>query len=267
MKSGKTRSGAMGNTTPLRICVAGAEKGAGNARATDNSTRPELQGKPYIAPRFANAVNTHLIGNRLDIEGFPVIMWIVGRPGMGKTWQLRRQLEELGHRVFSVDAAELESVDAGEPAKLVRDWYLQASKSISAGGLAAFVIDDIDTTLGEWEGNTGTVNHQDVLAFFMHIADRPDQIDELRGLARVPIFFTGNDITKLYAPLKRSGRTNVFAWEPTFEEKAAAVLSILHLQRGCEGIARAVVGETQTSRFRSSRNSRLWRWSTWCHQA
>lgn len=203
------------------------------------SVREELtRNAPSIPPRFMRQVNAHVLGNLLDIADYPVIMWIVGRPGMGKTWQLRRHLELLGFGVSSVSAADLESKNAGDPAKLIQRRYLEAGRSLAQGKPAALVIDDIDTTVGEWENHTGTVNHHGILAFLMHIADRPSFIESVGKVERVPVFFTGNDGERLYAPLSRHGRMVKFSWEPTRDEKISVVSSILGLNH-----ADVVVGD------------------------
>jgi len=197
--------------------------------------------RPTIPQRFVEPINAHLLGNLLDIPDYPVIMWIVGRPGMGKTWQLRRHLELLGFETLSVSAADLESKYAGEPAKLIQNRYLKAGRLIANGQPSALVIDDIDTTVGEWEKNTGTVNHQEILAFLMHVADRPTSIELVGAVRRVPIFFTGNDANRLYAPLTRHGRTFTFHWSPEPDEKIAVVAALL----GPSGLATAEVLVTE----------------------
>lgn len=180
----------------------------------------------FIPVRFSQMVDAHMLGNMLDIEHYPLILAIVGRPGTGKTFQLRNYLKIIGVQSFSVSAADLESDRAGEPAKLLQQKYVEASSSISSGKPSILLIDDIDTTLGEWKNHTGTVNHQDVLAFLMHIADAPCYIENIGTLNRVPIFFTGNYFDKMYKPLIREGRANRFDWEPTREEKISIVDSI-----------------------------------------
>ena len=62
----------------------------------------------FIPERFKKQINTHLLGNMLDIDDYPLILAIMGRPGMGKTRQLRIHLEQLGVDIFSVSSAELE---------------------------------------------------------------------------------------------------------------------------------------------------------------
>ena len=139
-------------------------------------------------------------------------------------------MKEVDVSVFSISAADLESDRAGEPAKLLQQKYIEASASMSKGVPAVLIIDDIDTTLGEWEKFTGTVNHQDILAFLMHIADNPHHIENVGSVSRVPIFFTGNNFDLLYKPLIREGRANRFDWEPTREEKIKRSTTIvLHI--------------------------------------
>lgn len=183
-----------------------------------------------IPVRFQKEVNAHLMGNYLNISNFPVILSIFGEPGMGKTWQLRTHLRCLGIKVYSISSADLESNRAGEPAKLLKKQYEGASEDLGNGVPTAIVIDDIDTTLGEWKNNTGTVNHQNVIALLMHIADNPNYLEGFGNTKRVPIFITGNNYALLYAPLIRDGRANYFEWKPTEDEKCAIVASILNFQ-------------------------------------
>ena len=187
--------------------------------------------KITIPEQFRKVVNEHLVGNILDLADYPVILSIFGEPGMGKTFQLRKLLEFNGFRVHSINAADLESDRAGEPTKLLRKEYVEASAELTSGIGAAIVIDDIDTTLGEWESYTGTVNHQDLIAFFMHIADSPKTMENISSsLRRVPIFFTGNDFSKIYRPLRRPGRMNLYEYKPSIEEKTEVVASIFGRQ-------------------------------------
>lgn len=78
-----------------------------------------------IPNRFVVKVDAHMLGNMLDIPHYPLILAIVGRPGMGKTYQLRNYLKEVDVSVFSISAADLESDRAGEPAKLLQQSTLR----------------------------------------------------------------------------------------------------------------------------------------------
>ncbi len=194
-----------------------------------------------IPDRFISQINTHLLGNMLEIDDYPLILAIIGKPGMGKTWQLRQHLKLLGIQVYSINSADLESERAGAPAKLLKQQYVDASVNISRKNPSALVIDDIDTTVGEWEQNTGTVNHQGILAFLMHIADSPYYIENIGKMNRVPVFFTGNNFELLYEPLRRPGRTRLFDWEPKKEEKVEIITSYLSKITNAKDIALELV--------------------------
>lgn len=186
--------------------------------------------KLVIPDRFIQQIDAHILGNMLNIDEYPLIMAIIGEPGMGKTYQLRKYLEAIGIDIVSVSAADLESDRAGEPAKLLQQKYIEASSSVSKHNPSIMLIDDVDTTLGEWKKNTGTVNHQDILAFLMHIADNPHYIENVGPVNRVPIFFTGNNFELLYKPLVRNGRAIRFDWEPSREEKIEIIRSIFSFE-------------------------------------
>jgi hypothetical protein len=60
----------------------------------------------------------------------------------------------------------------------------------------------------------------------MHLADRPESIERIGVVRRVPVFLTGNDPGKIYAPLRRPGRMAVMHWQPTLDEKTRVAESI-----------------------------------------
>lgn len=180
----------------------------------------------YVPERFAIAVDEHLVLNMIGVEDWPLILGIFGRAGDGKSFQVRTHLANRGVRVVSINAADLESDRAGQPGKMVLASYREAGERMQAGRPSALLIDDFDTTLGEWEHSTGTVNHQQVLAQLMHLADSPSQAGE-EELRRIPVFVTGNDLTKIYPPLRRPGRLRPLTWVPTEEERYQTVATIL----------------------------------------
>jgi AAA+ superfamily predicted ATPase len=183
--------------------------------------------KTYIPDRFQKEVRSHLVLNFAEHIHYPLMLGIFGPPGCGKTFQLRLLLEELGVSVRSISASDLESERAGEPGKHVVTTYTLASKDIASGRPTAIVIDDFDTTVGEWENNTGTVNHQQVIAQIMHLADSPTLLERHGTTKRVPVFITGNDFSKLYPPLRRPGRMLSFFWSPSNDELEAIASRIL----------------------------------------
>lgn len=193
----------------------------------------------YVPERFRLAVDEHLVLNMTGIDGWPLILGIFGRPGDGKSFQVRAHLADRGVRVVSINAADLESDRAGQPGKMVLASYREAGERTEAGRPSVLLIDDFDTTVGEWEYSTGTVNHQQVLAQLMHLADSPTQAGDER-LRRSPVFVTGNDLTKIYPPLRRPGRLRPLTWAPTDEERYRTVASILHDLADDEGLRQVV---------------------------
>lgn len=178
-----------------------------------------------LLDRFFKQIHMHLVSCYCDVPRWPVILGIFGRSGDGKSAQLSTSLERCGVEIVRLNAADLESGLAGEPGKYVARTYAAASMAIDKQLPAALVVDDFDTTVGEWEMNTGTVNHQQVLAELMHLADQP--ADKTRALPqRVPIFITGNNLLRLYPPLRRHGRMNIFAWQPEPQEVREVVTGI-----------------------------------------
>ncbi len=134
-----------------------------------------------------------------------------------------------------MSAGELESGNAGEPAKLIRQRYREAADIIKKGKMCALFINDLDAGAGRMGGTTQyTVNNQMVNATLMNIADNPTNV-QLPGIynketiPRVPIIVTGNDFSTLYAPLIRDGRMEKFYWAPTREDRIGVCKGIFRL--------------------------------------
>lgn len=181
---------------------------------------------PAIPARFQSELDQHLVFNFASTGSWPLVLGIFGRPGDGKSFQVRTHLERRGVLAVSVNAADLESDRAGQPGKLILASYEDAGHRTSEGVPAALIVDDFDTTVGEWEQSTSTVNHQQVLAQLMHLADSPTAAAD-RRLRRVPVFITGNDLSKIYPPLRRPGRMRPFLWLPTEMERQEVVEQIM----------------------------------------
>merc|ERR1711966_619050 len=140
--------------------------------------------------------------------------------------------KKLGISPIVMSAGELESGNAGEPAKLIRQRYREASDIIKKGRMASLFINDLDAGAGRMGGTTQyTVNNQMVNATLMNIADNPTNV-QLPGMytndpvPRVPVVATGNDFSTLYAPLIRDGRMEKFYWNTTREDRIGAALGI-----------------------------------------
>ncbi|QSJ14388.1 ribulose bisphosphate carboxylase small subunit [Nostoc sp. UHCC 0702] len=186
----------------------------------------------YIAPRFLDKLAVHITKNFLNLPGVrvPVILGIHGRKGEGKTFQCELVFEKMGIEVTLISGGELESPDAGDPARLIRLRYRETAELIKVRGkMCVLMINDLDAGAGRFdEGTQYTVNTQLVNATLMNIADNPTDV-QLPGsydstpLRRVPIIVTGNDFSTLYAPLIRDGRMEKFYWEPNRDDKVGIV--------------------------------------------
>lgn len=181
----------------------------------------------YISKPFLDKLTVHVAKNFMDLPKIkvPLILGVWGGKGQGKTFQTHLAFQKLGVNPIVMSAGELESGNAGEPAKLVRQRYREASDVIGKGKMCSLFINDLDAGAGRMGGTTQyTVNNQMVNATLMNIADNPTNV-QLPGvynneeIPRVPVIATGNDFSTLYAPLIRDGRMEKFYWNPTREDR------------------------------------------------
>jgi len=188
----------------------------------------------YISKSFYNKMVLHITKNFMKIPRIkvPLILGIWGGKGQGKTFQSELVYRKLGINPIVMSAGELESGNAGEPAKLVRQRYREASDIIKKGTMSSLFINDLDAGAGRMGAGTQyTVNNQMVNATLMNIADNPTNV-QLPGvykkeeIPRVPIVCTGNDFSTLYAPLIRDGRMEKFYWNPTREDRIGVCCGI-----------------------------------------
>ncbi len=186
----------------------------------------------YVSPRFLNKLTVHITKNYLDLPQVkvPLILGVHGRKGEGKTFQCELVFKRMGVEVVYISGGELESPDAGDPARLVRLRYREAAELVRVRGkMAVLMINDLDAGAGRFDRMTQyTVNTQLVNNTLMNIADNPTNV-QLPGsydeteLPRIPIIATGNDFATLYAPLIRDGRMQKFYWEPNADERLGVV--------------------------------------------
>ncbi|KAH6777665.1 rubisco activase [Perilla frutescens var. frutescens] len=181
----------------------------------------------YIAPAFMDKLVVHISKNFMTLPNIkiPLILGIWGGKGQGKSFQCELVFRKMGINPIMMSAGELESGNAGEPAKLIRQRYREAADIIKKGKMCCLFINDLDAGAGRMGGTTQyTVNNQMVNATLMNIADNPTNV-QLPGMynkqenPRVPIIVTGNDFSTLYAPLIRDGRMEKFYWAPTREDR------------------------------------------------
>ncbi|TKY47450.1 Ribulose bisphosphate carboxylase/oxygenase activase [Spatholobus suberectus] len=188
----------------------------------------------YIAPAFMDKLVVHITKNFMTLPNIkvPLILGIWGGKGQGKSFQCELVFAKMGINPIMMSAGELESGNAGEPAKLIRQRYREAADIIRKGKMCALFINDLDAGAGRLGGTTQyTVNNQMVNATLMNIADNPTNV-QLPGMynkeenPRVPIIVTGNDFSTLYAPLIRDGRMEKFYWAPTREDRIGVCMGI-----------------------------------------
>lgn len=177
----------------------------------------------YKVPlRFQKEIILHVLKNtqeQLLVEGTSAILGIFGPPGEGKTVMCKQVLDDLGVHIEKMTVSEFESRDAGKPVERLKELYSKARENLlsTSDGKSVLIIDDIDTAIGNWGSMTQyTVNTQIIVGELMQIAsDRKER--------KVPIIITGNDFSKIYYPLRRSGRMTSIYWEPSGEVRLDSV--------------------------------------------
>ncbi|MBD2082152.1 AAA family ATPase [Leptolyngbya sp. FACHB-17] len=194
----------------------------------------------YISPRFLDKLSVHITKNFLSLPNVraPLILGVHGRKGEGKSFQCDLVFERMGIEAVYMSAGELESPDAGDPARLIRMRYLEAGEYVKVRGkMAVLLINDFDAGAGRVDQFTQyTVNTQLVHGTLMNIADNPTNV-QLPGsynsepTQRIPIILTGNDFSTLYAPLTRDGRMDKFFWEPDRADRVGIVGGIFEVDQ------------------------------------
>lgn len=223
----------------------------------------------YLAPRFLDKLSIHITKNYLDLPGVkvPLILGIHGRKGEGKSFQCELVFERMGVIPVHMSAGELESPDAGDPARLIRLRYREAAEAVKVNGkMAVLMINDIDAGMGRVDQFTQyTVNTQLVAGTLMNIADNPTNVQlpgsyDAEPIQRIPIIVTGNDFSTLYAPLIRDGRMEKFYWEPDRADRIGIVSGIF----AGDGVSRSDIEKLvdtfpdQAIDFYSALHSRLY---------
>ncbi|WP_216075660.1 hypothetical protein, partial [Acinetobacter indicus] len=76
----------------------------------------------YIAPAFMDKLVVHITKNYMTLPNIkvPLILGIWGGKGQGKSFQCELVFAKMGINPIMMSAGELESGNAGEPAKLIR---------------------------------------------------------------------------------------------------------------------------------------------------
>ena len=134
----------------------------------------------YIAPAFLNKLAVHITKNYLDLPRVKssADSGIHGRKGEGKTFHCELVFKQMGVEVVHISGGELESPDAGDPARLIRLRYREAAELVRVRGcMAVLMINDLDAGAGRFDRMTQyTVNTQLVNNTLMNIADNPTNV-------------------------------------------------------------------------------------------
>jgi hypothetical protein len=185
-----------------------------------------------VPDRFRKSVFLHLFKNLhpLPHVSTPLILGIHGPSGEGKTVQCLELFSEIDATVVPISGGQLESPNAGEPAETIREGYRRAgmARNLQNGRVrpAVLFLNDFDAAVGDWGAQVQyTVNRQTVFGELMHLADFPTKVGG-KEVPRVPIVLTGNNFTRLYAPLTRLGRMTLFSWSPQQAEKLRIISEI-----------------------------------------
>ncbi|GAB4464307.1 MAG: hypothetical protein OHK0037_18110 [Elainellaceae cyanobacterium] len=223
----------------------------------------------YIPPKFLDRLAVHITKNFLALPNVkvPLILGIHGRKGEGKTFMCELVFKRMGLGAVYMSAGELESPDAGDPARLIRLRYREAGEwSRTHGRMAVLMINDVDAGIGRVDASTQyTVNTQLVNATLMNIADNPTNVQlpgsyDAEPTQRIPIIVTGNDFATLYAPLIRDGRMEKFFWDPTRGDRLGIVTGIFEADSVPKSDVEALVDHfsEQATDFFGALRSRLY---------
>ena len=193
-----------------------------------------LIGEYFVPEQFLEKVALHVCKNFMlynsDQRGpqVPLILGIWGGKGCGKTFNLELACKKLGMMPIVTSAGELEDESAGGPGRLIRERYRRAGEVVRVHGkMSCLIVNDIDAGLGWFKDTQQTVNNQTVCGTLMNLCDHPELVslgEERREdgsnlqTVRIPIIVTGNDLSRLYAPLLRDGRMEKFYWNPQFDD-------------------------------------------------
>lgn len=178
----------------------------------------------FVPKRFSDAVVCHVIAPYLEGNTYykpPIYLAIKGAPGEGKTAQAIATCTQRGIYVLYVSASTLSGSHENEAKEKLQKIYNHALQ-VRKKALTTIVIDDFHKGIvNEDENIKRTINTDILIGYMMNIA-------EYNGIVHIPIILTANDLSKVYAPLLRTGRADVFFWEPKPEEKREIVFKILY---------------------------------------
>lgn len=173
---------------------------------------------------FERNVLTHIVSLYLPDNHYfqaPMFLAIEGRAGEGKTTQTIATCSQHGIYIIYVSASELSGAHEKDSINVMKKIYSAAINLKNTGKVVAILIDDFHMGNATTDENVKrTINSNLLTGHLMNLAENNNSI-------KIPIILTGNDFSKTYAPLLRSGRADMFEWNPNYEEKKEIVKNIL----------------------------------------
>ena len=199
---------------------------------TESDLNDEIHDLPnmdhvHIPDQFRKRIISHMLKNRVPSLAGPLILGIQGPPGEGKSFQLRATLIQENIRPIVLSGASLSGQHEGEAILPIKEAYLEIAQRTSDRYTdCCIVIDDFDLSVAStFESAEYTVNSQLLSGFLMNLADNPE-LCQGTVCRRIPIMVTGNSFTRMYAPLIRHGRFDVYDWVPELSGKIEVVKSL-----------------------------------------
>ena len=171
-------------------------------------------------------VTSHVVVNNAQLDGFPLILSVVGPPGIGKTFNIRETLKAANVRLFEISSSALAHHREGMVLYPLIRAYRDAA-GLSTAQPVALMIDDFDRSIASGTQHAAhTIHSQLLTGFLMDLCDNPYSIPdegtrEMCECRRVPIIMTGNDMSQLDQALLRPQRMRIIDFNPTDGDKIA----------------------------------------------
>lgn len=177
-----------------------------------------------VPEEFKKKVLVHVVSQYIALnEVFvpPLYLAIEGPAGEGKTSQTIAILTQHNIEVLYVSAAEISGSHESDSVKILNDIYNYAVQRSKRGYCIAILIDDFHMGAINQDSRTEkTINSNLLTGRMMNLADCSSE-------KKIPVIMTGNDFSTIYAPLLRSGRADMYRWEPDIKLKAFIIRSML----------------------------------------
>jgi hypothetical protein len=168
-------------------------------------------------------VEAHIAVNNAQLDGFPLILSIVGDTGVGKTFNIRKITESARVETIELSSASLAHHKEGMALYPLIRHYRDCGMNDKVK--SCLLLDDFDRSIASGFEKLGhTIHSQLIVGFLMDLCDNPYSVpDEERRVTvetrRVPIIMTGNDFTKLDPALTRPQRMTILHFAPSPRDK------------------------------------------------